>query len=241
MAPSQHRETVEIPARRGTIFDRIGRPLAIGEQATTVYADPRQIREPARGRARRGPRSSGSPTRTSSPLASPTASKGFVYVARKADPARRRALEKRGLPGLGFYPEERRSYPQRSVAAHVLGYAGVDNRGLAGLERSLDARARGRGRAARRSSATPSARSIEVVRSVPEREGRDVFLTLDHGIQANAEAVLRETVRHVAREERVGDRARPDERVRSWPWPSRPGFDANSFGSVPWRARATAP
>jgi cell division protein FtsI (penicillin-binding protein 3) len=46
LALSQNRETVEIPARRGTILDRTGRPLAIGEQATTVYADPRQIRNP---------------------------------------------------------------------------------------------------------------------------------------------------------------------------------------------------
>ena len=43
MAITQHRETIEIPAGRGTIYDRTGEPLAIGEQATTVYADPRNI------------------------------------------------------------------------------------------------------------------------------------------------------------------------------------------------------
>ena len=43
MAITQHRETIEVPAGRGTIFDRTGEPLAIGEQATTVYADPRNI------------------------------------------------------------------------------------------------------------------------------------------------------------------------------------------------------
>ena len=52
----QHRETVVIPAGRGTIFDRTGVQLAIGEQATTVYADPRQVRDPRAGRARRGSR-----------------------------------------------------------------------------------------------------------------------------------------------------------------------------------------
>src|SRR5262249_53564983 len=46
LATKQHRETVVLPASRGTIFDRTGVQLAIGEQATTVYADPRQIRDP---------------------------------------------------------------------------------------------------------------------------------------------------------------------------------------------------
>ncbi len=48
MASQQHRETIEIPAGRGTIFDRTGAPLAIGEQATTVYADPRNVTDPKR-------------------------------------------------------------------------------------------------------------------------------------------------------------------------------------------------
>ena len=43
LASSQHRETVALPASRGTLYDRLGSPLAIGEQATTVYADPKQI------------------------------------------------------------------------------------------------------------------------------------------------------------------------------------------------------
>src|SRR5207248_2603127 len=59
--------------------------------------------------------------------------RSFVYVERKADTEHALPLEKRHLAGLYFYPEERRWYPQSSVAAHVLGFAGIDNRGLAGL------------------------------------------------------------------------------------------------------------
>src|SRR5207244_869476 len=58
--------------------------------------------------------------------------------------ARAAILERKHLPGLGFYPEERRFYPQGSLASQVLGYAGVDNRGLAGLELSLDRELAGR-------------------------------------------------------------------------------------------------
>ena len=48
MAARQHEGTTVIPAGRGTIFDRTGEPLAIGEQATTVYADPREVKDPRR-------------------------------------------------------------------------------------------------------------------------------------------------------------------------------------------------
>ena len=64
MAERQHRETVVIPAGRGTIFDRTGVQLAIGEQTTTVYADPRELSDP---RAVASPRTACSAsTRTSS-------------------------------------------------------------------------------------------------------------------------------------------------------------------------------
>ena len=59
-------------------------------------------------------------------------------MQRKADPERAAALEKQGLAGIDFYPEERRTYPQHTVASQVLGYAGVDNTGIAGLELGLD-------------------------------------------------------------------------------------------------------
>jgi cell division protein FtsI (penicillin-binding protein 3) len=229
LALSQHRETVEIPAGRGTILDRRGRPLAIGEQATTIYADPRQIRNP-RAVARAVERTLGiAADEVAARLAD--RSKGFVYVARKADPAAAAALARLGLTGLGFYPEERRSYPQRSVAAHVLGYAGVDNRGLAGLERSLDpvlAGVPGRQTFVR----DPFGRAIEVVKTEPEHEGRDVFLTLDHGIQARAEAVLAETVK--------SSRAKAASAIVLDPrngailaMAVAPGYDANLFGRQP--------
>ena len=95
--------------------------------------DPRS----ARGRARRRATRSGSPPATLYPELADK-SHGFVYLARKADPAKASALAKQEISGLGFYPEERRTYPQGTVASQVLGYAGVDNHGLAGLELQLD-------------------------------------------------------------------------------------------------------
>ena len=110
----------------------MGTPLALGEQATTVFADPRQIDASATD-AIVAARVLGLKAKQLYPLLADR-SHGFVYVERKARRPRRPRSRSKNLPGFGFYAEERRVYPQRSVAAQVLGYAGVDNNGLAGLE-----------------------------------------------------------------------------------------------------------
>jgi cell division protein FtsI (penicillin-binding protein 3) len=192
MAQQQTKATVVLPAGRGTIFDRLGTPLAIGEQATTVVADPMQIAHPQRD-AQIAAKVLGIPAAPLLPQLSDR-KRGFVYVERKAPPAKATELAKRNLTGFTFYPEERRVYPQKTVAAPVLGYAGIDNTGLAGLELELD----------KQLSGTPGEETvvrdplgqvIDTTNERPAQNGHDVFLTLDHEIQAEAEAVLRQTVR----------------------------------------------
>ena len=190
LAEGQHRETIALPAPRGTIYDRLGVELAIGEQATTVFANPRQIQD-LQAAARAAGRALGvDPDRLYALLAD--RSKGFVYVARKADPAKAAALEQQSIEGFGFYPEERRTYPQHSVGAEVLGFAGLDNRGLDGLESSLDPVLAGRD-GDKTIVRDPFGRTLEVVDSNPAAQGRTVYLTLDHVIQAQVERILRAT------------------------------------------------
>src|SRR5437867_2781861 len=186
MAARQHREVVPIPAGRGTIFDHLGVQLALGEQATTVYADPRQVQN-ARAVALAAQQTLGVSANGLYPLLLER-ERSFVYIARKADPKRAAALEKLGLAGLGFYPEERRFYPQHAVASQVLGYAGVDNRGLAGVELGLDRLLTGRP-GKQTIVKDPLGRVLDVVSSTAEREGRSVSLTLDHSIQATARVI----------------------------------------------------
>ena len=229
LATRQHRDTVVLPASRGTIFDRTGVQLAIGEQATTVYADPRQVRDP-RVVATDAARILGVNANT---LVGQLSNRkaGFVYVARKADPAQAAKLEKLNLAGLGFYGEERRFYPQGSVASHILGYAGVDNRGLAGLELKLD-RALAGTSGSETNVIDALGHVIDVRGTRPERDGRNVYLTIDHTIQANAEAVLRQTIAKwhakgataVVLDPRNGN---------VLAMANAPGFDANQFGSTP--------
>jgi cell division protein FtsI (penicillin-binding protein 3) len=189
---TQHREAVTVPAGRGTIYDRSGVQLALGERATTVYANPMHVPNPRRA-ATAVERTLGlEADRVYPTLADRT--RGFVYVARQADPAQAAALQRLKLPGFGFYAEERRNYPQRTVAAQVLGYVGIDGNGLAGLELEFDRELAGRP-GKETVVKDPSGRVIEVERERGEVPGRDLFLTLDHSIQANAEEVLRDTVR----------------------------------------------
>jgi cell division protein FtsI (penicillin-binding protein 3) len=188
---TQHREAVTIPAGRGTIFDRSGVELGLGESATTVYANPRQIPNPRRA-ALAAERALGVNADRLYPTLADR-SHGFVYLARQADPAQAATLKRMNLPGFGFYPEERRSYPQRSVAAQVLGYVGIDGHGLAGLELQFDRELAGRA-GAETVVKDPAGRVIDVQNERPELPGKDLFLTLDHSIQANAEQVLRQTV-----------------------------------------------
>jgi cell division protein FtsI (penicillin-binding protein 3) len=226
---TQHRETVTIPAGRGTIHDSRGFELALGERATTVYANPMQVANP-RAAAIAAKRTLGLDADRLYPTLADR-SRGFVYVARQADPAQASALQRLKLPGLGFYAEERRSYPQRSVAAQVLGYVGIDGNGLAGLELQFDDELAGRP-GKETLVKDPSGRVIDVQEEKAEVPGRDLYLTLDHNIQANAEEVLRATVRKWGA--KSASAVVLDPRTGSiLAMAVQPGYDANRYPSAP--------
>jgi cell division protein FtsI (penicillin-binding protein 3) len=225
LALRQHRETVALPAGRGTIFDRTGEPLAIGEQATTVFADPKMVVDPKKTAIAVGKALGLNPNVVYNELID--RSKGFLYLERKADPLAAASLERLGLQGLGFYAEEKRTYPQDGVAAQVIGYAGTDNHGLEGLERALDPQLSGAS-GSETIVKDPAGRIVDVIKSKPERRGDNVTLTIDHQIQANAELVLEQTVRkwHA----RGGSAIVLDPRTgQVLAMANAPGFDSNNF------------
>ena len=225
LATSQHRETVTVPARRGTIYDRTGLELAVGEGATTVYANPKQIRDP-RAVARAAGRALGlDPARLLPRLSD--RSRGFVYLARKADPARAEVLRRLEIVGLGFYPEERRSYPQGKIASEVVGYAGVDNHGLAGIELALD-RVLAGSSGSKTIIRDPFGHMLDVVAAKEARDGRDVYLTVDHTLQRHVERVLGATRARWAA--KAATAVVLDPRTGAvLAMAVEPGFDANRF------------
>jgi cell division protein FtsI (penicillin-binding protein 3) len=229
MAASQHRQTVTVAANRGTIYDSTGVQLAVGEQAITVYADPLQIRDATKVAPVVAQILRLDPKQVYEKLSDRT--HGFVYVARKADPVRAARLQHRHITGLGFYPEERRVYPQHSIAAQVLGFAGVDNHGLSGLELSLDKPLAGR--AGRETLVRdPFGHVLDSIVSRTARDGSDVSLTIDHNIQAEAELVLRQTVQRWGAKDGTAIVLDPHTGA-VLAMAVAPTYDANGFPSVP--------
>jgi cell division protein FtsI/penicillin-binding protein 2 len=229
LASGQQQQTVTLPAHRGTIFDRHGFQLAIGERATTVYANPREVTQPEVVARAAGRELGLNPDDVYRTITDRT--KGFVYVARQADEKAAKRLERMHLAGLGFYSEERRVYPQGRVGASLLGYAGVDNRGLAGVELSLDRLLAGKS-GKQTVVRDPYGRSLDIVKTFPERDGRDVYLTIDHNIQANAQLALWKAVQqwHARSATAIVMNPRTGAILAM---AGAPGFDANEYPDVP--------
>ncbi len=231
-ATAQHRQPVTLPAGRGTIYDRMGFQMAIGEQATTVYADPQEVRDP-RGVAVAASKILGvEPDGLYRQLLDKR--KRFVYIQRKADPLKAARLKARKLVGVGFYAEERRTYPQGSVAAQVLGFAGTDNEGIAGIEKQYDRYLVGKP-GFEVVVKDPVGRALDVISSRPAREGRDLYLTIDHTMQAYAEQVLRDTVRKWGATGATAIALDPHTGA-IYTMASTPGFDPNRF----WKSSLAA-
>jgi cell division protein FtsI (penicillin-binding protein 3)/stage V sporulation protein D (sporulation-specific penicillin-binding protein) len=228
-AQRMHEETTTTPAGRGSILDRTGVQLAIGEQDTTIYADPHLVVDP-RAVAVAAQRILGVDPNVLYPqLVRKTTH--FLYVARFADPKLAQRFLASRFVGIYSYPEERRAYPQNTVASQVVGFAGTDNRGLGGLELEYDPKLAGTsGRQTIIRDATGQA--IDVIRATPVHHGHDVVTTIDSRIQANAEAVLRRTVASAGA--RSATAIVLDPRTGGiLAMAQAPGYDANRSSRVP--------
>ncbi len=134
-AAKQYQRHLPILSRRGTIYDRTGRELAVSLKVTSVFAQPAAIQDPA-GTAKRLAPILGQPAKDV--LARLTTDKPFVWLERQLDPPKAEAIADLNLRGIGLFPESRRYYPRQELAAHVLGLVGLDDRGLEGLEHQYD-------------------------------------------------------------------------------------------------------
>ncbi len=124
------------PAQRADIVDRHGHVLATTLPVPSLYANPREIDDPEAVALRvAGVLPEVSPGRLARRLAS---DKAFVWVQRGLTPRQQYAVNRLGIPGLYFREEEQRFYPQGELTAHAVGFANIDNRGQAGIERSFD-------------------------------------------------------------------------------------------------------
>jgi cell division protein FtsI (penicillin-binding protein 3) len=190
-AARQQRLVVELEPPRGTIYDARGRELAISLEVDSAWADPRRVDDPAAA-ARAIVEVVGGSAADEAALARRLADeKEFVWVARQLDRAVAERLAAAGVPGVAFLKEYKRYYPMGQVAAHVLGYAGIDQRGLAGLEHSADHLVAGRqGRKTLRRDARRGTAASPLFGGSEAQPGSSLHLTLDAAIQHVAEREL---------------------------------------------------
>jgi len=188
----QSRQAVEIRPERGEILDSRGSKLAISLEGESVYVQPYKIinkKKAARKLARILPFSSRQIYRK---LAS---KKSFVWIARDVLPGQIEKIKKLHFKGVGFVKESRRFYPNRELAGQLLGFVGVDSKGLEGIELRYDRYLQGKKnivfleRDARRGVLDPGD-----LGSVEGTRGKTVIVTVDRTIQHTVEQELARAV-----------------------------------------------
>ena len=191
-AERQQTRTRVLPGKRGDIYDRNGRLLAYSVDAETIAANPMAIEDPATTAAAVcGALRQCDAREVAERLRSlQRQRKSFGFIARRVGPvdaARVKALE---LPGIAVFRESRRYYPNMELAASVLGYVGLENHGLDGIEATYDRRIRGRdGKII--VQADGRQRPLEVQGYWLPTAGDSLELTIDQQLQHIAERELR--------------------------------------------------
>lgn len=188
-AERQQNRTIPAEAKRGEIVDRHGRVLAYSVDADSVFAVPSEIDNADRTAAalcevlsectERERESFGERLRRQSP---------FVFIRRLISPEECRRLEGLNLRGIKFLKESRRFYPNRELAAHLLGWVGIENKGMGGIEWSYDKQIRGRAGAVLIQTDARQQAFSRVGR--PPTAGATLELTIDEYLQHIAEREL---------------------------------------------------
>src|SRR5208282_5898928 len=181
----QQQRTFEITPERGAIYDRSGKPLAMSISVDSAFAVPSEIvDEQLAARLL-----SGVINKPQEEIeARLESSRAFAWIARKLPPEKADAISKLNLKGIYLQKENQRFYPKRELAAHVLGFVDVDEKGLSGIERELDSQIRGK---SERIVVMADAKQRWFDGGEAKRErGASVVLTLDEKIQYIAEREL---------------------------------------------------
>ncbi|QDR80379.1 stage V sporulation protein D [Sporomusa termitida] len=187
-AVDQRIREIPVEAKRGIIFDRHGRELAVSVSTESVYAIPAEIRNQDETAARLAAILALDENNLRNKLKKRQA---FTWIKRKIDPETARQVQMLNLPGIGLTQEGQRYYPHDNLAAHVLGFNGIDSQGLDGVEMTFDSYLKGRSGSIvieydARGQEIPQASH----RFVPPTEGNNVYLTIDLIIQQIIEREL---------------------------------------------------
>jgi cell division protein FtsI (penicillin-binding protein 3) len=190
-ASGQYAASMESKGKRGTIFDTKMREMAVSIETPSIAAYPRRVKDPVALAKALG--------RTLGLNAGPLEKKlrkdwAFVWIKRKVSPKEVEAVSALGLTGVDFIPEHSRFYPNRGLAAQVLGFSGTDGNGLEGVEFYYDTQLREQASTFGVLQDALGRRFASEERPFNQTSGHDLFLTIDTTIQFMAEKALAEAV-----------------------------------------------
>ena len=185
-----HMHPIEAPAERGDIVDRQGRVLATSVDADSIYAVPSGLDNPDEAVVKLCQAFGDCTAKDREGLSQKLHQPRWTYLRRQVSPGVRRKVEALNLDGIGFLKESRRFYPNKELAANLLGYVGIDNAGLGGLESAYDSQVRGKpGKVVIQTDAHQHAFSTTVMKQ--PTAGATLVLTIDEYLQHIAERELR--------------------------------------------------
>ena len=234
-AVEQQQRVVVLDPPRGTLYDARGRQLAVSVEVSSIAAHPAVIEDPADA-ARRIAQILGIDRKSLEQRL--RSDKGFVWVQRKVDQPRAEAVKRLDIKGVDFLPESKRYYPMRNLAAQVLGYVGLDNHGLGGLEYLYDDTvATEKGRRTVMLDGLSGTVMYPNLDSAEARPGADLHLTLDAALQNIMERELEKGVRESGAKSGMAVMMDPNTGA-VLAMASYPTFDPNRYGQFPkstWR------
>jgi cell division protein FtsI (penicillin-binding protein 3) len=225
-AARQQQRSIEVASVRGNIYDRNGNELAMTVNADSFFAVPSEIADPHATAAVLGKALHSDPQELENRL---RGSHAFAWMARKTDAATSTRIRELNLKGIYPQKESKRSYPKGELASQVLGYVGLDDEGLGGLEREFDSRLAGKpGKML--ISLDAKRRWFGRVERNPE-PGENVVLTLDEKIQYIAEHELARAIAetHAEAGTIIVEIPRTGEILALANWP---GFNPNAFSTA---------
>ena len=193
LAAKQLQKIITLPAVRGGIYDRNGIPLALSESVYSAYATPLKIENSATWAQKV---SWYLPDKTYQLLDKLSTNSPFVWIRRQLSEYQYEKLKALELPGLGFLRDEKRRYPHERLAGQIIGFVGIDNQGLSGLEYQFDAQLRGQpGKLLLEGGPRGfhiASGEKQVIRAA--HDGNNLVLTIDASIQYATEKYLAEGV-----------------------------------------------
>src|SRR5580658_723373 len=191
-AEKQQQRTFDVAPRRGVLYDRNMRELAMTVLVDSIYADPSQIDDKQAAARTLAPlvhNDQEDKLTTQSEIAARLdAGRNFAWIARRVSPQVAAAVKALNMKGVYFQKEFQRFYPDNEIAAQVLGYVGVDDNGLGGLEEKFDSGLHGASGVMY--TAMDARRKVLGSSERDPAPGRNLILTVDENIQFMAERAL---------------------------------------------------